>query len=907
MKVEPNIMILIDGEPKTLEIESITKNSKYDVHFKNNAKTYSYRPNRIIKLTNPQSLELENSRVLYKGKLQKKILEIWCYKYQSRSYWHIKYSNGKEKEFTDKEIEVITSCLDNKKSKNTFSYFKEVARINPLGKEESESGILENIYNKLDFIDKRTAAFPYINPSEKLKRLDSIQFLIYPFGCNESQKMAVETSFFSQISVIEGPPGTGKTQTILSIIANIVMNGQTVLVVSNNNSAILNIQEKLEKYNLSFNVAFLGKKENKEEFLKNQPCLPKDLSNWNLPISKINELKKVIKSSQQKLEKVYSLQNEKAILSQEQQALELEWKHFCIDNKISDKATSKRQYDSSKMINLWLKFQYITSQEKKSSKRFVNKIELLWLRFYVRYVLKLKIDKNHLEELTIELQTLFYLNRLSEITKRKNQIEKELSLLKVDKLMVELQDSSMLIYKAFLAKKYNKERQPIRDIREDKFLKDYPIVLSTAFSARNCLCSNTPFDYVIMDESSQVSLETGMLALTCAKNAIIVGDSLQLPNVISNDIRDKLNEIMITYEISDNYDCTKSFLDSICKVLGDTLPKTFLKEHYRCHPKIINYCNQKFYHNKLLVMTKDNDEQNVLCAYKTKEGNHARDGGRYNQREIDVIIREVLPQFNDYDSIGIIAPYNIQVNHLRNDIPGLDIATIHKFQGREKDVIIMSVVDNQINQFVDDPNMLNVAVSRAKKKFCIVFSGNRQDNHGNIMDLLDYISYNNCEIIESQVSSIFDYLYEQYTNAYLALMKNIKRISQYDSENLTYSLISDILASEDRFSSLKVFCHIPLWQIIKDKALMNEEELRYASNFHTHVDFLIANKLSKKPVLAIETDGYAYHNEKTMQHSRDELKNNIFKSYKIPLLRLSTTGSNEKERIIQELRGIRYL
>ena len=58
----------------------------------------------------------------------------------------------------------------------------------------------------------------------------------------------------NQLSIIEGPPGTGKTQTILNIIANILMNGKTVQVVSNNNSAIQNVYEKLSssKYNLEF-------------------------------------------------------------------------------------------------------------------------------------------------------------------------------------------------------------------------------------------------------------------------------------------------------------------------------------------------------------------------------------------------------------------------------------------------------------------------------------------------------------------------------------------------------------------------------------------------------------------------------------------------------------------------------
>nr|WP_278511202.1 AAA domain-containing protein [Bacteroides nordii] len=43
------------------------------------------------------------------------------------------------------------------------------------------------------------------------------------------------------------------------------------------------------------------------------------------------------------------------------------------------------------------------------------------------------------------------------------------------------------------------------------------------------------YDYLIMDEASQVSVETGALALSCAKNAIIVGDIMQLPNVVTKE------------------------------------------------------------------------------------------------------------------------------------------------------------------------------------------------------------------------------------------------------------------------------------------------------------------------------------------------------------------------------------
>ena len=76
------------------------------------------------------------------------------------------------------------------------------------------------------------------------------------------------------------------------------------------------------------------------------------------------------------------------------------------------------------------------------------------------------------------------------------------------------------------------------------------------------------------------------------------------------------------------------------RCLWQDAPVTLLREHYRCHPKIINFCNQKFYHGQLIVITKDHDEPNVLAMYRTTAGNHAR--WHLNQRQIDVIRWEVL-------------------------------------------------------------------------------------------------------------------------------------------------------------------------------------------------------------------------------------------------------------------------
>lgn len=908
-----NKILLLNGDAKTLQVDSIECEGAngYRVRFKNNSKSYYYGCDKVAWLYNPEWFDPTHCKVVVDGALQNSVKEIWKFVCGTKCYWRIVYGNGYMREGDDDKMIVSTSCLGEEKSRDTFAYLKNVAIINPLGKEKNGNGILADLYEQVEYVDSETVAACYLNPNKYNPRSMKHADLIYPFGCNASQKKAVTTAFEHQISVVQGPPGTGKTQTILNIIANIVCQGKTVMVVSNNNSAITNVQEKLDKYGLSFVVAPLGSKENKEVFIANQPLVPAECSLWGLSISESLKKKQKLHATLALLDKVFALQNERAELLQEQQAVALEWKHFCMDNGVDERLELTNRINSKRVISLWLEYQAQAYGEKPiSANWFVKWLEKLkwWkMKWFSKHRLYLKseFDRNNLTPLVKEFQTLYYLNRLEEIRQRINSINKDLAQHDAMGLTKTLTTLSLSLFKAFLYSYYSKHKRVdfagLKDMRRrgNELIQQYPVVLSTTFSARSCVFTGKPYDYIIMDEASQVSIDTGALALTCARNAVIVGDTMQLPNVVTDEDRLKLDAIMRQYNITDGYDCAKnSFLQSVLGVIKN-VPKTLLREHYRCHPRIINFCNQKFYGGNLLIMTEDKGEKDVLTAMRTVKGNHAIN--HYNQREIDVVMEEVLPVLKDYDNVGIITPYNNQVDAFNNQLRKGIAGTIHKYQGRENDAIIMSVVDNQITPFADDANMLNVAVSRAKKKFCLVLTGNDQEKHGYIMDLLDYIAYNNCTVTDSKLASIFDYMYEQYSEQRMLFLKMQPQISEYASENLTYVMLKEILSSDIRFKSLKVLCHVPLRQVVRDTSLMSERELKYAANYSTHLDFLIINNVSKKPVLAIETDGYSYHKEATDQHQRDAMKNRILSSYGLPLLRFSTKGSGEREKVIGEL------
>ena len=301
-------------------------------------------------------------------------------------------------------------------------------------------------------------------------------------------------------------------------------------------------------------------------------------------------------------------------------------------------------------------------------------------------------------------------------------------------------------------------------------------------------------------------------------------------------------------------------------------------------------------------MTEDKGEKDVIVAYKTAKGNHSRD--KYSERQIDVIKNEIIPKYiKNKDNTGIIAPYRNQVYELQKELDGYEVATVHKFQGREKDTIIISTVDDEISDFVDNPNLLNVAISRAKKQLFIVTSGNEQREDSNISSLLEYIEYNNLEMVNSQIHSVFDYLYKQFNEERNRYFQKHKRVSEYDSENLMYNLIKDVLKDE-KYSLYDVMIHYPMNSLIRDTGSFTAREKSYALNPLTHLDFLVFKKMNKRPVLAIEVDGYSFHKERSEQGERDKLKNHILEMIGLPLLRLKTNESNEKEKFIQELERI---
>lgn len=873
----------------TEEISYINRNDQglWTVCFKSSPRVFNYNKGRLLYLSKPERIDIVDKGLYIQNKHITNVAELLRFTDGHHTFYRVTYTNGSVENLDGKEVYVTRTPID-KIGSSLWDYLRKLADETGLMADD-ETNLLSKQYELVDVKRDNVPLAQFLGDKTKLRTYRLPKQVYYPFSCNTSQKEAVEAALTHQVSVIQGPPGTGKTQTILNIIANLLIVGKTVLVVSNNNSAVNNVAEKLEREGLGFIVAKLGSAQKKEEFVADQQPLP-DMSSWHIDAS--SSVKQWVKDALNNVSQGFSAQLRQAELRAEYDALlkEATYNEKLATNSIDcDWLYSK---SSSKIMELLSYYQIRQS----------NQIPSVFFR--IKWALKLGLPmfsflQKDVSDVIASLENAYYIVRKAEIEKELQSVESTLQSVDIKENLRLLRAYSLQILKNEIAEHYRADTRTAFTIKNIKaktedFLREYPVVLSTTYSAKSCISKDMVFDYVIMDEASQVDIKTGALALSCAMNAVIVGDDKQLPNVVSQEEALALQAIQLTYKVDDRYnEVTHSFLQSCVEVFKD-IPVTLLREHYRCHPKIIEFCNQHFYNGELVAMTDDNGEDNVLQVVQTVEGNHAR--GHFNQREIDVIVQEVLPQCADSGSIGIITPYRQQADEI-NKALGKDIAsTVHKYQGRECDTIIMSMVDNKPTEFSDDPNLLNVAISRAKTHLYVVTNSNEMPKESNLAQLIDYVRYNNFEVRQSEVLSVFDLLYKQYTSHRLDFLANKPVVSDYISENLFYNTLMEAITALG-LVHIDVLCHYPVARFISDWSLLTEEEKAFASNRLSHVDFLVYNSLTKRPLLVIEVDGWYYHKRQGGQVTRDALKDKLLAKFGLPLHRILTTDTVNVESL----------
>lgn len=915
---QPFIVFLRDKE--TVEFKytkGITRVScikgRYRITFSNH-KTYNYNSERVRYY--PLLSTRENVRIYERGKLNPQYNSVDNYG------MYLIFRNHKDSTHPILNSKNIEICDIKKVSSETFSimrYFTsiltkiggvsfdiETGTTEDKTVEQVCNDLLLKSLNNIDLQESRSAFSDYIegvtrNP-EKPKSP-----LIYPFGCNESQKLAVETALTNSISVIEGPPGTGKTQTILNLIANLITQNKSVAVVSNNNSAVFNVREKLQKNGYGQIIASLGNKENKDEFFKeiNRQCFSKELV---LSTKRLSQAKDKATKLNQLLTKGFQYRNEIAKLKELLSDMQTEFEHLKAEQPLHPEMKTQidakfhRKISYSKILKL-KDLRHKVSIRKRLSVFDHMKALFSYGILYLPHLLEQGEDfENYVNHKFYELY----------IAKIQTKIHKKEKWLKQNDENSNLAQFVDLSKKIFNTELYNKycELSTITDFKTDNYLKRfdefierYPLLLSTTLSLSSSIPSNHLLDYVIIDEASQVDIIKAAVCFSCCRNVVVVGDSMQLTHIVdqqSQEIADELNEF---YHTPPAYDYVKqNILESLKLLYGEHLKSVLLKEHYRCHPKIIAFCNKKYYNNALITMTHSENKYPFKIINTTTKGGK----GNFNKRQIEETaeyIKSLSP--HSYEKIGVIAPYRSHANMLQKQLPeNIEADTIHKFQGREKEIIILNTVRSEIVDFIDNPNLINVAVSRAIKEFVVVKPELMDLPHGtNIGDLIRYICYISDPkeiIIRGKLCSVFDILYKEYNNAYSLLHTSNNTLNGSPAEIIIHRLLKEkILVENHRFAAIDMAREYKLRDLIREYNLFSEEERLFIQN-NSRLDFLLYSKIDKTPILAIEVDGVSFH-KKEVQQRRDQKKDHILQKLGLSLLRLSTDGNNEEAKIIDAL------
>lgn len=815
------------------------------------------------------------------------------------------YQNGERRLYEASQIDFETDILkSNAAAGQNMAYFQRL--VQEIRQRNPEDPVIAP-FEGIGQVSDRSIYANYLCGTLPREGAPEDQPLIFPFGVNLSQKAAVKKALEHRISVVQGPPGTGKTQTILNLIANLVLRGKSVAVVSTNNSAVENVGEKLKKYGFGDLAANLGKFDKRQSFFESAeaavPCAHTSLS----PVEK-TECKRQISYYSEQLEQLFEADNELSEKIRYLAELGREYEDFKAQKQLSEDLESESLFLKKSSSQKIMEFLVLYQEGRLGRPSIWQKLK--WrLGYGFRGGALLAQGREDLLEL---LYDCYYRRRLAETELRIEELRQRLKADDFKGAVEKYGDASKKILGDHLSsRKLSRTKLCADTFRQHyrDFLARYPVVLSTTFALRSCCPKGFLFDYVIADESSQINLLTAGLCMSCARNFVVSGDTLQLSQINPPEITPELNrQLMKQYGVDGRYSLLEHSLLSSLSKLYPKIPQTLLREHYRCHPRIIDFCNREFYGNQLIIKTEPQANGTPLNLLQTVPGNHARreNSSVVNIREAEEIRRylEENPQLKD---VGLITPYKEQVKKLAERIGREDVeaSTIHRFQGREKRHIMFSATANAVNPFVDNRELINVAVSRAMDSFHLFVSeGIAGESVGTIADLIRYMRYygEDASFVQGSVRSVFDLLYSDYAEA----LRSLKvRVSAFDSENLVFNLLRDTL-DEYHASSLKVLMHVTLNQLIRDYQGFSPEEIRYLKHPWTHVDFVVINVMDKSPQLLLEVDGVRYHDQNPDQSRRDGIKDRAVLQNHLKLLRLKTNGSGEREQIVRALQLERY-
>ena len=701
---------------------------------------------------------------------------------------------------------------------------------------------LDKEYNAiLKMYEDNTVTYPikafFGDLTDKPRRIKNYPLALYNDKVNLDQLLVIHNGLKYPVLYVQGPPGSGKTNTILNTVVTAFFNNKTVLISSYNNHPVDEIYQKLShlKYkgdDIPFPIIRLGNSEKLKDAIKQIRLLFKITSSMQVFDSSLNRKKTYEEHKTKALSDLLRKYEEKLDLSERKEMIKT-----MLSSSSNLPFLANLQGEQLVNVNNTLKeIGEITDDDIKPLISH-DRLELFkFLNFTSAKFIK-RLSEPKYEELT----DIIFTKDLNEAVRQLNQ---------------------------YLS----------NDENFQKFLKIFPVVATTNISAHRLGEPKQYFDMVIMDEASQCNTAVALVPIIRGEQLLLVGDPQQLKPVILLDERNNLI-LKKRYNITDEYDYRNKSVYQTFLSADAVSDEVLLSYHYRCHLKIIGFNNKKYYNNKLNIRSSDNEKhplEFIEC--------HSKDTTLKNTSESEA--KEIVHYVKTHPdkTIAVITPFVNQRNEIQEElnqsgIANVDCGTVHAFQGDEKQEIIFSLAltdkthEKTYSWLKNNKELINVATSRAKEKLVIIGDMeqlNRLHHSGDdddLFELCNYVSSNGITTIterapESRALGIKPYSTETET-AFL--------------ETLNHA-INAMMITKTKYVVKK---EVPISQVFNSSNQVND--LFYTGRF----DYIVYERDGKEwlPIFAIELDGNE-HTTDLRVIERDKKKQQICDEHNFQLIRV---------------------
>lgn len=671
----------------------------------------------------------------------------------------------------------------------------------------------------------------------KPRRIKNYPLALYNDKVNLDQLLAIHNGLKYPVLYVQGPPGSGKTNTILNTVVTAFFNNKSVLISSYNNHPVDEIYQKLShlKYkgnDIPFPIIRLGNGNKLKEAIKQIRHLFEITASMQVFDSSLNRKKNDEEHKTKALSDLLRKYEEKLDMNERKEMI-----RTMISSSNNLTFLTDLQGEQLAKVNSVLKGIGEITEDDIKPLITQDRLELLkYLNFTSAKLIK-RLSEPKYEELT----DIIFTKDLNEAAKQLNQ---------------------------YLS----------NDENFQKFLKIFPIVATTNISAHRLGEPKQYFDMVIMDEASQCNTAVALVPIIRGEQLLLVGDPQQLKPVI---LLDEKNNLVLKkrYNITDEYDYKNKSVYQTFLSADAVSDEVLLSYHYRCHPKIIEFNNKKYYNNKLNVQSSDKEKQPlefIEC--------HSKDTALKNTSESEA--KEIVHYVKNHPdkTIAVITPFVNQRNKIQeelnqNGITNVDCGTVHAFQGDEKQEIIFSLAltdkthEKTYSWLKNNKELINVATSRAKEKLVIAGDKdqlNRLHHPGDdddLFELCNYVRLNGKTTVtervpESRALGIKPYSTETET-AFLDTLNHA---------------INAMMITKSKYVVKK---EVPISQVFNSSNQVND--LFYTGRF----DYIVYEREGKEllPIFAIELDGNEHTND-TKVIERDKKKQQICDEHNFQLIRV---------------------